>query len=182
MKNGSPVPLVEGAEALRGFEYGGRAWPYKWELPPYDSQNVNVSKAVVAPANGTLTELLSYTVPDGYQFRLRYILLTYTGTAFVDGTSQVTWNVDVDIPVPPGGSVTIPIIPSGYRIPDFASINWHLGSLENGPWPVPGRMVFMPQKVLRVKATTVAPFPAGATVRFLSMFVGWLYPDDRVEF
>jgi hypothetical protein len=140
-----------------------------------------------APANASLTELLAYTVPDAYFFRLSGILLTYASSIvspnLVDGLGQVVWNVDVNIPTLIGGTLTAPALPSGYRVKDLGVVNFHLGSADNGPWQIPGKLTFDPRDVIRAKVTTTAPFPGtGAPIAFLAAFVGWLWPIDHPDY
>jgi hypothetical protein len=154
-------------------------WPYAWSYPPPNADQVLAEPAggaVLAPANNTLTELLLFTVDDGYVFRLSHILLTIAGAAFADGTGQYQWTVDVNIPTAIGGGVLAPILPSGYVVPYFNAITAHRGSLDNGPWPIPGRLVFKPRDQIRVKVITQAPFGQGGSIFFLVSLVGWTWP------
>ena len=167
--------LVAGARAL--VKPDRDLWPYPWLFPGPASEPVNQQSLVAAPANAVLTELLAYQVPDSYRFRLSALLLTYVGVAVSDAPQLVTWNVDVDIPTVITGPLTKPVMPSGYRLKDFGVQNFHLGSIDVGPYPVYGRLEIDQQHTLRVKVTTTAPFPAvGSPVFFVTQIAGWVYP------
>lgn len=170
-------PLTEAAGALRIDQARKDEWPYAWIFPPPGARGVNIRTVVPAPANGVLTELLSFTVPDGYLFSLRGVMLTYVGVAVDDSKQIVTWNLDVNIPTVVGGAITVPALPSGYPVPDFARVLFHLGSPDFGPFHVDGPLVFEPRDVIRYKVTTTAPFPGvGSPVFFLSILSGYRWP------
>lgn len=170
-------PLTQAAEALRITESRRDEWPYSWIFPPPGSQGRNIRTVVAAPANATLTELLSFTVPDGYIFSLEGVMLTYVGIPVDDSKQWVEWNFDVNIPTAVSGAITIPALPSGYPVPDFASVLFHLGSPDVGVFRVSGPLLFQPRNVLRYKVTTTAPFPGlGSPVLFESILAGYLLP------
>ncbi len=170
--------LVEAASALQRSKSSSREeWPYPWVYPPPGSEGVNIQTVTPAPANATLTELLSFRVPDGSRFSLQGLLLTYVGVPVDDSVQRVLWNVDVNIPTAVSGAITLPALPSGWPVPNFADVFFHLGSMDVGPFPVAGPLLFNPRDTIRIKVTTTAPFPAvGSPVSFITMLVGYRWP------
>lgn len=132
---------------------------------------------VPAPANATLTELLSFQVPDGDIFEVTGILFEYFGIPFVPpggGGGSTLWTVDVDRPI---STLAAPVLPSQYVVPDFFQVQNPIGSRETGPVPV--NLIFGPKKIVRVKIITTAPFPAvGSPVVFYTWLKGWTYPKE----
>src|SRR5579864_6829432 len=168
-------PLVAAAQSLAVPSDQMRAaqWPFPWVYPPPGSQERCPGTVVAAPTNSVLTQLLAFQVPDGYYFRITGLLLTYIGVPINDALQQVTWNVDVDIPIT---TLTIPSMPSGYRIPDFGVVTTHLGSLDTQPWPIDGPLIIDPRATVRVKVTTLAPFTVGAPAYFVTRLRGYIWP------
>lgn len=168
--NGRLPSMTEGASALV------RAPNAPMDSLPRGAKPVNRQTWVNAPANGILTELLAFQVPDGDCFVLRGILFTYTGVPFVapnTGGGSTLWTVDVDRPIT---TLTAPSLPGGYVVPDFYQIQVPIGSKETGPVPLEG-LVFGPRKTVRVKVVTAAPFPAvGSPVVFYTWLKGLTYP------
>ncbi len=186
--NGLMTPALSAAGLLAKTKADTRkqGWPYAWEFPTQQAEALNLETVIAAPtANGKQTELWSFAVPDGEFFRPRGIMLYYVGTPLVDGLGFVSWQWDVNIPTDIGAGVTAPILPSGYIVPYFGGLDAngnttgailiHKGNPDVGPWPVPGRLVFEPRDVVRVKVTTTAPFPT-VGVQFLTSLVGWTWP------
>jgi hypothetical protein len=173
--------LVESAQSLAipGDRLRQQQWPYPWVYPPPGAEDRAPSSIVTAPTNSTLTELLAFTVPDGMFFALRGFLLTYIGIPINDAALLVTWNIDVDLPTTFGGTLTAPVLPSGYRIPSYGFIQTHLGSLDEGAWHLEGPRIIDPRATIRVKVTTLAPFTVGLPCSFVTRLVGWLWPEER---
>lgn len=181
--NPRAVSLVEGAAALKrtGQQTRHEDFPYAWVYPPPGSIGRNPQTVVAAPANTVLTELLKFVVPDGYFFRMSGLILTYIGTPINDAGQLVTWNIDVNIPTSIGGTLTAPVLPSGYRVQDFGVVKVHLGSLDTGPYPIDGPLLFDPRAEIRVKVQTTAPFPAvGSGVFFVTRLRGYVWPENRL--
>lgn len=184
---GGMTPALSAAGLLAKTKSDTRkqGWPYAWEFPTQQAEAFNLETVIGAPANGVQTELWSFAVPDGEFFRPRGLMLTYVGTPLVDGLGIVSWQWDVNIPTNIGAGVLAPILPSGYIVPYFGGVDAngqptgqiviHKGNPDIGPWPVPGRLVFEPRDVIRLKVTTTAPFPE-VGVQFLTSIVGWTWP------
>lgn len=181
----TPALAAVGLLARTRTDMRKQDWPYAWQFPTHQSENFGLETVIGAPANGVQTELWSWVVPDGEYFRPTGIMLTYVGTPLVDGLGIVSWQWDVNIPTVIGGGVTAPILPSGHIVPLFGGVDAngnttgqiviHKGNPDIGPWPLPGRLVFEPRDVIRVKVLTAAPFPE-VGVQFLTSLVGWTWP------
>jgi len=181
----TPALAAAGLLAKTKSDARKQLWPYPWEYPGETAQAFNLESTIAAPVNGTQTELWSFAVPDGEFLRITGLMLTYVGITLVDGLGQVAWQWDVNIPTVIGGGVGSPILPSGYIVPYFGALDVNgnptgqitisKGSTQFGPWRVPGRLVFEPRDVVRVKVTTAAPFPEVGVV-FLTSLVGWTWP------
>ena len=160
-------------------------WPYPYVYCPEGGQNFNLETVVAFSSNGVQTELWTFTVPDGEFLGIDAIMLFYVGTTVQDGSGLVSWQWDVNIPTVIGAGVTAPILPSGYIVPYFGgvdangnptgAITIHKGNPDNGPWPIPGRLVFEPRDQIRIKVTTQNPFPE-ANGSFLTSVIGWTWP------
>lgn len=152
-------------------------WPYPWEYPPPNAELFNKETSTAAPLNNVLTELLLFTVPDGYFLRVAGIMLAIAGSGFTytDGSGDYTWIWDVNTPTNVGAGITAPILPSGQVVPYFDAVTIHKGSPDDGWWRIPGRLVFEPRDDVRVKVTTQAPFPETG-VNFLVSLIGWTWP------
>jgi hypothetical protein len=152
----------------RGLEL----WPYTWIYPPEEAIRVFQDNSIVAPANGAQTQVLSYTVPNGFQFVMSHVLQVFSQSApnFVPGSGQVTWVLDVNQPI---GTTVV----QGYSVNGYSSKVIPLGSLTSGsPWPLVRPEQFRPQDTIRSKVTTVSPIPVGGLNFFTSAFIGWLMP------
>lgn len=175
--NGRLPSMAEGASALARVPGARSGWPYPWTFPPPGAQRRNPMSWVAAPANGVLTELLAFQVPDGDEFVVEGILFDYFGIPFVPpggGGGTTLWTVDVDSPIT---ALAAPSLPSRYVVPDFYQVQNPLGSRETGPVPV--NLIFGPRKTVRVKIITTAPFPAvGSPVVFWTWLKGWTYPKE----
>lgn len=175
---GNPPMSVAGAELLNltSEDYRKQEWPYAWEYCPPDGEQWYQESVVDFPANATLTQLISYAVPDGMKFRLSHVMLTYVGLALRDGLNQVTWQLATNIPASVAG-ITTPVMPSGYAVPYWGAIILSKGSPQQGPWKIPGKLVFKPRDVFSINVTTTAPFPDTGG-QFLTAAVGWQWPME----
>jgi hypothetical protein len=96
--------------------------PHPWQ----QVQPVHARAAIVCPAVGTSNTLvIAYTVPKGFSFVLQGIVCLYTGTtAPVEGDSDsLLYRLRAN---------------SAFFVRDFGLIATTLGSLTNGPYPIPG--------------------------------------------
>lgn len=150
-------------------------WPYPWDHCPPDGEQQYLESVVTFPANGAFTQLLAYPVPDGLKYRLKDVMLTYTG-GLLDGQSLVTWQIAINTPAAVVG-VTTPVMPSGYAVPYWGAIVISKGDPIRGPWEIPGRLVFNARDVVSINVTTTAPFPT-AGGQFLTAIQGWTWPAE----
>lgn len=152
------------------------AWPYTWDHCPPDGEQWYQESVVAFPNNGVLTQLLVYPVPDGMKFRLSHIMLTYTGINVDDGSQLVTWQLATNIPANVQG-ITTPVMPSGYAVPYWGAIQISKGSPAQGPWKIPGKLVFNARDIFSINVTTAAAFPESGG-SFLTAGVGWTWPAE----
>jgi len=161
----------ESAAALRRSPKD--AAPYPWVDPPPNAVSFCSRGSIAAPAFGSANQAVvtSFTCPRNFRGVLKYILNVYTGSGFDEGSGSITWVIDVNVPLSTGG-----VTPIGYGLNDYQSIVTTLGSLINGPWPVPGGVIFQDGDVLRYKVTTAAPVAVGAPNFVHCMLLGWIWP------
>lgn len=178
MKSNGAPSMIAAASLLARTSYDARKdeWPYAWDFCPPDGENWHQESAIDFPANATLTQLLSYAVPNGMKLRIKSWMLFYVGVALQDGLSLVTWQMAVNIPANVIG-ITTPVMPSSYAVPYLGSIVISKGSPTSGPWPLPGKLVFNARDVVSVNVTTTAPFP-DAGGQFLTAWDGWQFPSE----
>ena len=151
-------------------------WPYFWTEPGPDAQYVQRVASIPAPGPippGQTTNqvlVLELDVPQGFVFVLRAILQTYqtnTGSVFTNGSGDILWTVDVNIPV---GVPTL----GGYGLPDMTNMAEQRGSFINGPWQVEGHTIFQPNDQIRYKVSTNTANIAPGAPNFISCgFFGW---------
>ena len=150
-------------------------WPYRWLQPGPDAQYKQPVASIPAPAllNFQQTEVLSLTVPAGFIFVLRAILQTYqtnSGSIFVNGSGDILWTVDVNIPV------GIPTL-GGYALPDLSNMAEQRGSFADKPWYLEGCTIFQAYDTLRYKvATNTANIAPGLPNVISCGFFGWFEP------
>ena len=174
--NGTPAIAPASLLSRTSEDARKESWPYAWEHCPPDGEQFYQESVVDFPANATLTQLLSYPVPDGLKFRLSDVMLFYVGTALVDGLGQVTWQIAVNTPANVVG-ITTPVMPSGYAVPYWGAILLSKGSPSQGPWKIPGKLVFNARDVVSINVTTANPFPTSGG-QFLTAIVGWTWPAE----
>ena len=144
---------------------------FSWLFPGANSQHVRVSGSIVTPAYSVIgappTEVFSYTVPQGMRFSLRGVL--------VDGSSVANWDQGSGDMV-----FSLVVTSAGARAVDgFNLVDTQLGSLENGPWPIDGRLEFSALDVLTWFVQTFANVGQGAPNRVRCALIGHLYPNTE---
>lgn len=155
------------------------SWPYPWFAPPPGSEHVRAEGDIVAPANGVLTLVCQYQVPDGCNFCLTHVLFTAdVQNAWVPGDGSIIWGIDVN----KSGAGNAQGIP----FKDFSGVLVPLGSLPFGPWPVIAteQAIFDSLSTLRIKVLTPAvpsgggsPINQGAPNFLHGMLIGYTWPD-----
>jgi hypothetical protein len=172
----STVRLVTGREAakaaraLQTLVERRDAWPFPHSYAPPNSQRVQVVQSIAAPVVGVQAVVAAYTVPLGFRFWLTDIVQLFTGSGFIPGRGDATWQLDKNSPV---GIANL----SALLIDGFAALDVTLGSLLF-PWPLRMPELLEPNDVLRSKVTTTAAIAAGTPNYFTSMFLGWLVPAE----
>jgi len=166
--------LAKAAWAMNKRNLQHDLWPYPWEFPTFDAVRVNADGSIVAPAAATQTLVASYTVQENFDFWLVAIAQLYSGSGFNIGSSDITWVLDVNIPI----GVTVP---QGYAIQGFQSTNIPYGTLIGGvqPYFLAKPELLKQDNVIRSKVTTTNNIPQGAPNYFISVFYGWLVPASK---
>lgn len=152
-------------------------WPYTHIFPPTQAVRVEPEGILAAPAVGLQSIVLQYQVPDGFQFAFTGLVAVYAGSGFTLGSTDVTWVLDVNtpIPVPAGGSG------QGYPIQAMSPSNLPKGGVSPGPaslfapWPLPMPEILSPLDILRSKVTTTGAITPGAPNFFITVFIGWMW-------
>jgi hypothetical protein len=189
--------IVTGPEATRrlhdqnAMQERRDKWPYPWLCPPDDAEPRNPSNSILAPALGTLTEILAFTVPTGFQFALTGIVQVFVGAGYIPGSQDILWVVDVDAPI---GVASV----EGFPLPDLNNLVLPLGGYSGSnagalaalggftlPWRFKKPHIIKPNQVLRSKCflptlnpLTGAPngISPGSPNLLVSMFEGFTWP------
>jgi len=188
--------IVSGPEAVRAAskleqdQERRDQWPYEYLFPPPSADLVHAVGTLAAPAAGTQTCILAYTVPDNMVFVFTGLVQVFIGSGYVPGGKQATWALDVNISV--GGTA-----PPGYTLQGFG--NEQLGgstgtaipsanigiTIPYGVYVTPGGIlpypfakpyILRPADILRSKVTTTADISPGQPNNFITVFDGWLLP------
>jgi hypothetical protein len=160
--------VARGGDAVMRGRTGGK-WPYQWLYPGPNSRHVLERGSVATPAFAAAPAVVaSYTVPEGYRFSLRAVV--------VDGSQVSNWV--------PGSSdmlFNLRVISPGTRIVDyFQDVKTPLGSTVI-PWPVLGRLEFTSDDVLQWDVATVQNVGVGDP-NFVSCFLlGHIYPNSEAD-
>ncbi len=186
--------LVTGPEAVKQMDAADRimgrrdSWPYPWIYPSEDAEPRNPSNSILCPALNTLTEILAFTVPTGFQFALTGIVQIYVGAGYIPGDQDILWVVDTDSPI---GIASV----EGNPLPDLNSLviplGGFVGTAAAGGITAPFRFrkphILKPNQVLRSKCflptlnpLTGAPnsISPGTPNLFISVFEGFTWPDE----
>lgn len=152
-------------------------WPYTHVFPPPQSVRVEPEGILPSPAPGVQSIVLQYEVPDGFQFILTGLIAIYAGSSFTLGSTDITWLLDINTPLPTvaGG------IAQGYPVQQMSPSNLPKGGVLSSPaclfapWPLPMPELLGPLDILRSKVTTTAVIPVGAPNFFITIFLGWMW-------
>ena len=152
-------------------------WPYTHTFPPPQAIRVEPEGIIPAPLPGVTSVVLQYQVPDGFQFVLTGLIAIYSGTNYFLGSTDITWLLDINtpLPTPQGGT------PQGYPVQQMSPSNIPKGGISPAPgsvfapWPLPMPEVLGPLDTLRSKVTTTAAIPVGAPNAFITIFLGWMW-------
>lgn len=163
----APGIVQAGDAAMRGRTAG--RWPYQWLYPGPNSRHVLARGSVATPAfNTPPAQVVSYTVPEGYRFSLRAVV--------IDGSQVSNW-----IPGSPDMQFNLNCIAAGTRIVDFLQdVLTPLGSTVI-PWPILGRLEFESLEQLAWDVSTFQNVGVGAP-NFVSCFLlGHIYPNSETD-
>lgn len=143
-----------------------------WIDPPPGFQIINRRGTIAAPAVATQALITSFQCPQAMEAVIVAVMNVFFGNdaAGNNGSGTVTWQIDIDKPGL-GSAAT-----GGYFPPDFGSITTQLGSLVNGPWPVPGGIRLTERDTIRYKVTTSGAVGVGAPNFITAAFLGWYWP------
>jgi hypothetical protein len=167
--------------ALNEQEHRREMWPYTHVFPPPQAIRQEPEGIIPSPFPGVTTVVLSYQVPDGFQFLLTGLFQVYSGASFVLGSTDITWLLDINTPVAlPSGGTT-----QGYPVQQLSPSNLPKGGmLVNpaclfAPWPLPKPEPLNSLDTLRSKVTTTGAIPVGAPNFFITIFMGWMWESTR---
>lgn len=190
---GPPVPIsaaVSGILAGPSANLAQRAinhqvarksdWPYEYIFPPPQSKRVEPEGIIAAPSVGVQTQVLQYQVPDGCQFAFTALIAVYTGSGFTLGSTDITWTLDINTPLPTVSGAPL----QGYPVQSMSPSNIPKGGIAFSasgpqsvydPWPLPMVEFLGPKDILRSKVTTGATITPGAPNYFITIFCGWIW-------
>ncbi len=160
---------ISAGESVRRDHEAQNKFPFKWLEAPAGSNNVSKFGSIVVPtAAAGDTEILSYIVPQNYNFMLTGLMLELVGVTYNPGDFAFSLTVNQ----PAGGTLA-----QGVGYEQFTNIPFNIGSRGSGPWPVPGAelSVLRSGDVLRaiVNNTNITP---GSPQFFLAAFMGYRWP------
>lgn len=165
------MPTVKGYNSLIA---GGQAvvnareletW---WVSPDGSCEDVSRVDSILTPAAATLTLVMEYEVPEGYQFSLRGVLCQYDGEGFINGSGSIIYVLDVNRVIGSAGQ-------QGYAVSFFENVRYLRGTSEDW-WPLCGRRVFNPGEIMRWKVLTTAAIPEGGSNFLTAGIFGWTRP------
>lgn len=120
----------------------------------------------VPAADGSLNVIVSFSVQPGYAAVLTAVLFNFSGqVAPQEGNSaDVLYSLRVD---------------SSYFPRDFGSINTSLGSLANGPYPIPGGLRLKAGQTIEglIQVPVNSPVSTGPGSFAICHLLGWQWPD-----
>lgn len=165
----NPLALAAYARALEASQSNEAEWPYNWLFPAAHSRHV-LSQGAQAVPDYTLAPataiVLQYQVPDGMRFSLRGVV--------VSGANIQSWNQGSgDL------TFTLAVVSGGNRNVDFlANITTELGSFNQGPFPIGGRLEFESLDILQWIMTAKANVGIGAPNFGICALWGHTYPTS----
>lgn len=155
------VALTQGAKQLRTYV---PAEP--WQNVAPGAKHFHKRGSLVVPAAGTSNSIVvSYTVPFGFEAVLTHVLNVYIGAAApIEGLATDLF-------------YTIRVAET-YPLEDFGSIITTLGSLTNGPYPIPGGARFTAGQVVEYLVSVPAGtgIATGGTNFVHCQLLGWHWP------
>ncbi len=161
----TPVSLVAIQNRARSLRQSLDPMPQS--QMPIQGEYFHVRNSIVCPAAGAAeTVVASYTVPDGFTAIINMILNLYIGAAApVEGdVAELFYGIRIN---------------QDYYARDFGQIATTLGSLTQGPYPVPGGMILAAGSLVEYTVTVPAgsPVATGAPNRIHCQLLGWHWPE-----
>lgn len=157
--------LVRAARALGDPRRKIGEFPYQWQFPGPDSDQVLANDVIAMPGAAAKTLVLQYEVPEGVLFSLRGIVFDplVLDASWVEGSAGIV--------------MTLLAISAGQRNVDYLqSFRTRLGSRISGPYPILGRLEFAPNTVLQMNVSTDGSVTAALPNAITGHLVGHTYP------
>lgn len=165
----SAASLVAYARGIENSQTPQAEWPYNWLFPNAHSDHVLEQESVPTPdwtSGPASATILQYTVPTAYRFSLRGIVIAANVASWAQGSGDMLF--------------TLSVLSGGDRNVDFLfNIKTELGSLQNGPYPIGGRLEFESDDVLQMTVTTVNNVGIGAPNFVTGHLWGHIYPNSE---
>lgn len=163
--NGSPLAVLA-SRAAGLVEPVGLA---PWRLPAETAEYIFEHDSIETPAaDDSYNTIVSFTVQAGYAAIINGLLFNYVGSsAPVDGNAaDLFYSLRVD---------------DSYFPRSFGQISTHLGSLDNGPYPVPGFIRLKAGQKIEALVTvpTGSPITTGAGSFVIAHLLGWQWQDRK---
>lgn len=140
-----------------------------WRLPAETAEYVFEHDAIVTPeADGSYNPIVSFTVQAGYAAVITHLLFNYVGQSPpVDGNpADLFYALRVD---------------DSYFPRSFGQITTHLGSLSQGPYPVPGFIRLKAGQKIEalVNVPVDSPITTGEGSFVIAHLLGWQWQDRK---
>lgn len=141
--------------------------PAPWRLPAETAEYIFEHNSIEVPAaDSSLNAICSVKIEPGYAAIISHVLFNYVGnTAPQDGNAaDILYSLRVD---------------DGYFPRSFKSIPYHLGSLDQGPYPVPGYIRLNGGQKLEALVSVPVDSPIGTGVGnfVIAHLLGWQWQD-----
>jgi hypothetical protein len=135
---------------------------------PRQGDYVHVRNSIECPAAGNQdVEVINYTVPAGFNLVFSHILCFYLGVSnppdYEGDANQLFYSVMID---------------NTFFAKQFDQITSSLGSLNNGPYPIPGHMFFEENRLIQglVTVPALSSIATGEGNRIHFHLIGWQWP------
>lgn len=145
--------------------------PFYTESMPPNAVPFYVEGSAASPAYGAANQIViaSFQCPSNFLAVLKGILATFDG-AFVPGSGNILWTLDVDIALP---AVTGQ---AGYQFDGYGNMKFPKGSYASGLWRIEQALRFKDGETCRLKVQTVAVVGQGAPNFTSGALAGWIVP------
>jgi hypothetical protein len=155
--------LIEGVRSIQAQKRTAGVWPYQWLYPGPNARPVNAGAGLSFPLLGAgVTPLTSYQVPTGMRFTLRGVRVGFLGTGWTEGSSQLTFTLQVN----GAGSRTVEYL---------NAVRYSLGSAGDN-YEILGTCEFDPLDELQWVCTESGVITPTASIFLIAQIIGWEYP------